>query len=190
MLKEIYEQPRAITDTSWQDIPGYREHLPSGDWPDRCGAEKDKKVYLVACGTSWHASLIGKFHARELARIPAEVEIASEFRYRNPIVGKDTLFVARSPARPPTPWPRCARQRNPAQGRWPYATWWGALPHARRTASYTHAGPEIGVSTKAFTAQLVALFLLALHVVTRQGVLDNGKVRGVPRRVGPDTLKG
>jgi len=181
MLKEIYEQPRAITDTFRGRISPetgtiYLQEMGLTE----AALKKIKKVFLVACGTSWHASLIGKFMLEELARIPAEVEIASEFRYRNPIVGKDTLFVAITQSGE-TADTLAAMREAKKLGAKTMAICNVVGSTAAREADgvvYTHAGPEIGVaSTKAFTAQLVALFLLALHAGQVRGVLDNNKVR-------------
>ena len=181
MLKEIYEQPRAMTDTFRGRISPetgniYLQEIGLTD----AALKKIKKVSLVACGTSWHACLIGKFMLEELARIPAEVEIASEFRYRNPIVGKDTLFVAITQSGETADTLAAMREAKKLGARTMAICNVVGSTAAREADGvvYTHAGPEIGVaSTKAFTAQLVALFLLTLHTARVRGVLDNNKVR-------------
>jgi len=168
MLKEIYEQPRAIADTFRSRISPetgsvYLHEMGLGD----AALRKIKKVVLVACGTSWHASLVGKFMLEELARIPTEVDIASEFRYRNPIVDKNTLLVAVTQSGE-TADTLAAMREAKKLGAKTVAICNVVGSTASRDADgvvYTHAGPEIGVaSTKAFTAQLTALYLLALHV--------------------------
>jgi len=168
MLKEIYEQPRAMRDTllgriGLEDGEVHLEELG----PDAEGRRSAARVLLLACGTSWHAALVGKFLIEHLAGIPTEVDYGSEFRYRSPLVGPGTLAVGISQSGETADTLAAFRE---AKGR-------GALPLAvcnvpgsmlTRAAAgtlLTHAGPEIGVaSTKAFTAQLVALALLALHL--------------------------
>jgi glutamine---fructose-6-phosphate transaminase (isomerizing) len=181
MLKEIYEQPRAITDTfrgriSPETGTVYLEEMGLSDHE----LKSMKKVVLVSCGTSWHASLIGKFMLEELARMPSEVDIASEFRYRNPIVDKHTLLVAVTQSGETAD--TLAAMREAAKlGASTIAICNVVGSTASREADgviYTHAGPEIGVaSTKAFTAQLTALFLLALRLGKLRDTLDQHKVR-------------
>jgi len=175
MLKEIYEQPRAITDT----FRGRVSIETGGIYLDEIGLSeaeirKIKKVTFVACGTSWHASLIGKFMLEETARMPAEVDIASEFRYRNPIVGKGTLLVAVTQSGETADTLAAMREAKKLGAR-TLAICNVVGSTASREADgvvYTHAGPEIGVaSTKAFTAQLVALYLLSLKLATTRRVL-------------------
>jgi len=188
MHKEIFEQPRAVADT----IRG-RVSLESGDvaldgleLPEEA-ARKLSRMVVVACGTSWHAGLSGRTMIEQLARLPVEVELASEFRYRDPIVGPDTLVLAISQSgetadtlaavkeakRRGAPAvaicnvvgsaiPRECAEPNP-----------GAGPGAPHGTLHTHAGPEIGVaSTKAFTTQLAALFLLAVRLGRLRGTLS------------------
>ncbi len=181
MLKEIYEQPRAITDTFRGRISPetgtiYLEEMGLSD----AALKAVRKVVLVACGTSWHASLIAKFMLEELARIPSEVDIASEFRYRNPIVDKHTLLVAVTQSGETAD--TLAAMREAAKlGARTVAVCNVVGSTASREADgviYTHAGPEIGVaSTKAFTSQLTALYLLALHMGRIRGTLDDNTVR-------------
>ncbi len=126
------------------------------------------RVTLLACGTSWHAALVGKFLIEQLARVPVEVDYGSEYRYRRPDRHGRTPWPWSSPsrARPPTRWRRCARPSSRAPSSLAICNVVGSM--ATREADgtiYTHAGPEIGVaSTKAFTSQLVALYLLALQL--------------------------
>jgi glucosamine--fructose-6-phosphate aminotransferase (isomerizing) len=176
MLKEIHEQPRAMRDT----LLG-RFSLEEGEVHlEELGAAADRlrgveRAVLLACGTSWHAALVGKFWIERLAGIPAEVDYGSEFRYRDPLIGPGTLAVAISQS----------GETADTLGSFREAKAKGALPIAicnvqgsmlTREASgslLTHAGPEIGVaSTKAFTAQLVALALLALHLGRLRGTLS------------------
>ena len=170
MLKEIFEQPRAVRDTSLGRIS-----LDTGKvFLDQMDISEDEfrsltKINIAACGTSWHAGLAGKYMIERLARIPVEVDYASEFRYRDPITGQKRTRRLSSPSRakPPTPSRRSARPRPKAPRRWRSATW--SAPMIAREADgtiYTHAGPEIGVaSTKAFTASwprcLFSLFIWA-----------------------------
>ncbi len=181
MLKEIYEQPVAVRDT----LAG-RFSLDSGQvFLDEIGIADDvlrdiRKIYLVACGTSWHASLVGKFLIEEMVRIPVEVDIGSEFRYRDPLVGEDSLTVVISQSGETADTLAALREAK-AKGSATLAICNVMGSMVTREADgtlYTHAGPEIGVaSTKAFTAQLVALDLLALHLGSVRGTLSNDQVR-------------
>ena len=181
MLKEIHEQPRAVRDT----LLG-RMGLEEGETHlEELGAAADalgrvERVTLLACGTSWHAALVGKFLIEQIAGLPTEVDYGSEFRYRTPIVGARTLAVAISQSGETADTLAAFREAKKL----------GALPLAicnvqgsmiTREAQgtlLTHAGPEIGVaSTKAFTAQIVALCLLALHLGRLRGSLSAGQCR-------------
>jgi glucosamine--fructose-6-phosphate aminotransferase (isomerizing) len=181
MLKEIHEQPRAMRDTlvgriSLEEGEVHLEEL--GKAADRL--REVERAVLLACGTSWHAALVGKFWIERLAGIPAEVDYGSEFRYRQPLVGQKTLAVAISQSGETADTLGAFRE---AKGR-------GALPigicnvqgsmltREALGSLLTHAGPEIGVaSTKAFTAQLVALALLALHLGRLRGALSAAECR-------------
>jgi glucosamine--fructose-6-phosphate aminotransferase (isomerizing) len=176
MLKEIYEQPRAVRDT-WLGRVSQDSGKIFLDDMDISEAEfkNFKKVQITACGTSWHAALAGKFMIERLARVPVDVDYASEFRYRDPITGPDelTVLITQSGETADT---IAAQREAKAKGSKTLAICnvVGAMI-AREAAGtvYTHAGPEIGVaSTKAFTAQLTALFLLALHLSELRGTLD------------------
>jgi len=181
MQKEIFEQPRAITDTVRGRL------LPEGGVVDLGleGFEADlarglRKVFIVACGTSWHASLVGKFLIEELARVPVEVDLASEFRYRDPIIGEGDLLVLVSQSGETADTLAALRE-----GKGKGARTLGICNVVGSTLSrgcewvlYTHAGPEIGVaSTKAFTTQLALLFLLALDLGTKRGQLTDERRR-------------
>ncbi|MEE9613862.1 MAG: glutamine--fructose-6-phosphate transaminase (isomerizing) [Thermodesulfobacteriota bacterium] len=170
MLKEIFEQPRAIADT-------FRGLVmeESGDvFLDGFNVplEGIKRVYIVACGTSWHAALVGKFLFEEFFGVPTEVDLASEFRYRNPLVGKDTLVLAISQSGETADTLAAVREAK-KKGAPVIAVCNVVGSSLAREAAWTfmtHAGPEIGVaSTKAFTTQLTALFLLALYFGRRRG---------------------
>src|SRR5512143_3170960 len=181
MLKEIYEQPRAITDTfrgriSPETGSVYLAEMGLND----AALKKIKKVMLVACGTSWHACLVGKFMLEELARIPAEVDIASEFRYRNPIIDKGTLMVSVTQSGETADTLAAMREAKRLGARTVAICNVVGSTAAREADGvvYTHAGPEIGVaSTKAFTSQLTALFLLSLHLGRVKGALEEKAVR-------------
>jgi len=166
MLKEIFEQPRAITDT----IRGRISQETGAIHLEEVGISQErlariKKIFIVACGTSWHAGLAGKYMIEELASIPTEVDIASEFRYRNPLVGPDDLFIAITQSGE-TADTLAAMREAKKKGAVVLVVCNVVGSTASREADgvvYTHAGPEIGVaSTKAFTAQLTALYLFGL----------------------------
>jgi glucosamine--fructose-6-phosphate aminotransferase (isomerizing) len=185
MLKEIYEQPRAIADT----IAGrvfedkgevYLEGLSLTDEELRA----IDRIYIVACGTSWHAGLTGKFLIEKLVRIPVEVDIASEFRYRDPLVDERTLTVLISQSGETADTLAALREAKGKGGRTLAICNVVESSIARESDGviYTHAGPEIGVaSTKAFTTQLVALFLLALRFGLARGALDGDRCRELTR---------
>ncbi len=172
MLKEIHEQPRAIADTLRA-----RLRLETSD-ADLEGFEVDvkklRRVVLLACGTSYHAGLVGKFLIEGASRIPCEVDLASEFRYRDPVVGPDDLIIAISQSGETADTLAAvkeARQRG-SQVLAICNVVDSAIPRASQGALYTHAGPEIGVaSTKCFTAQLAALALVSIYLGRRTGTL-------------------
>lgn len=175
MLKEINEQPRSIRDcmrgrlnistgeVSLGGIKDYEEKLANA-----------KRIIFVACGTSWHAGLVGEYLFEEFARIPVEVEYASEFRYRNPIVGEEDVVIAISQSGE-TADTLAAIKLAKSKG----ATIIGicnvvgsSITRETHAGSYTHAGPEIGVaSTKAFTAQVTVLTLMALMIGKKKGTI-------------------
>jgi glucosamine--fructose-6-phosphate aminotransferase (isomerizing) len=181
MLKEIVEQPSALRET----ILGRVSVDSAQTFLDEIGissaeiAELDK-VTMVACGTSWHAALVGKFMIEELARLPVEVDYGSEFRYRNPIVGRRSLAVAITQSGETADTLAALREAK-AKGARSIAICNVVGSMATREAQgtiYTHAGPEIGVaSTKAFTTQLVALYLLALRLAEARNTLSQAERR-------------
>jgi glucosamine--fructose-6-phosphate aminotransferase (isomerizing) len=183
MLKEIHEQPRAVEDT----LRG-RVDLVQGDVVgEEIGigpevARGIQRVYFVACGTSAHAAMAGRYWVEQLARVPAVVEIASEVRYREPVFGPTDLVVAVSQSGE-TLDTLAALKTAKAKGAHVLAVANvidSAIPRASDAALYTHAGPEIGVaSTKCFTTQLVAMLLLAVYLGRRRGSLAPDDARRV-----------
>ena len=180
MLKEIHEQPRVISDAlsgrlslESADVLLDGIELPIGNL---------RRVVMLACGTSWHAALCGKHLIEKLARIPVEVDLASEFRYRDPIIGKGDLAIVISQSGE-TADTLAALKEAKARGALTLAICNVVGSTIARTADqvvYTHAGPEVSVaSTKAFTSQLCVLGLLAIHVAKRTGTLDDDTIRGL-----------
>jgi glutamine---fructose-6-phosphate transaminase (isomerizing) len=181
MLKEIYEQPRAVRETAMG-----RMSLDSGkiflEEMEISEAEfkNVKKINIAACGTSWHAGLAGKFMIERLARVPVEVDYASEYRYRDPITDPDsiTLLITQSGETADT---IAAQRESKAKGAKTLAICNVVGSMIAREANgtiYTHAGPEIGVaSTKAFTAQLTALFLFAVYLAEKRGAISYDKAK-------------
>lgn len=168
MLKEIFEQPRAVIDTlrgrvSEEKGDGVFEDLHL----DQKVMKKIRRITLIACGTSYHAALVGKFFFEGFCRIPVEVDIGSEFRYRNPIIGEDTLLIAISQSGE-TADTLAGMREGKRKGAMTLAICnvvESSLARDSDHVIYTHAGPEIGVaSTKTFITQLVILFLLALRM--------------------------
>ncbi|PNU20275.1 glutamine--fructose-6-phosphate transaminase (isomerizing) [Geothermobacter hydrogeniphilus] len=181
MLKEIYEQPRAVADTiagRLKDEEG-DVHLESLGLDDK-ELQSLKKVFIIACGTSWHAALVGKFYIEKLARIPVEVDIASEFRYRDPIVDEETLTLLISQSGETADTLAGLREAKGKGGRTVCICNVVDSSIARESDGviYTHAGPEIGVaSTKAFTTQLIGLYLFALRLGRVRGQLSAEECR-------------
>ena len=181
MLKEIFEQPRAVRDTTLGRV-GQDTGRVFLDEMDIAPAEfaRFRQVKIIACGTSWHAALVGKFMIEKLARLPVEVDYGSEFRYRDPIVGEDTLTVVISQSGE-TADTLAAQREAKQKGSKTLAICNVVGSMVTREAAgtiYTHAGPEIGVaSTKAFTCQLTALFILAMHLGQANHRLDESMSR-------------
>jgi glucosamine--fructose-6-phosphate aminotransferase (isomerizing) len=175
MLKEIFEQPRAVRDTTLGRV-GQESGRIFLDEMEITPAEfaAFKQVKIIACGTSWHAGLSGKFMIEKLARIPCEVDYGSEFRYRDPIVVPDTLTIVISQSGE-TADTLAAQREAKSKGSRTLAICNVVGSMITREAAgtvYTHAGPEIGVaSTKAFTCQLTALFILAMYLGQANGNL-------------------
>ncbi|QQL49349.1 glutamine--fructose-6-phosphate transaminase (isomerizing) [Mucilaginibacter ginkgonis] len=180
MLKEIYEQPRSVGDCLRGRIYPDRGLVQLGGIKEY--AEKLKnidRIIIVACGTSWHAGLVGEYLIEEYARVPVEVEYASEFRYRNPIITEKDVVIAISQSGE-TADTMAAIELAKERG----ATIFGicnvvgaSIPRLSHAGVYTHAGPEIGVaSTKAFTAQVTALTMLAFYTAQQRGAITESKL--------------
>ncbi|MBR5657562.1 MAG: glutamine--fructose-6-phosphate transaminase (isomerizing) [Prevotella sp.] len=175
MLKEIFEQPECLTTCMRGRINTEANHVTLSaviDYKKQLlGA---KRIIIVACGTSWHAGLIGKQMIENLCRIPVEVEYASEFRYRNPVVGEDDVVIAISQSGE-TADTLAAVELAKKQGAFIYGICnaiGSSIPRATNTGSYIHVGPEIGVaSTKAFTGQVTVLTMLALALAEAKGTI-------------------
>ena len=183
MLKEIYEQPKSILDTMRGRINPETKEVKLGGISDyEQKIMNADRIIIVACGTSWHAGLIGEYLFEDFARIPVEVEYASEFRYRNPIIRETDVVLAISQSGE-TADTLAALELAKEKG----ATILGicnvvgsSIPRLTHAGSYTHAGPEIGVaSTKAFTTQVVVLTLMALRIAKQKGTLSNTEYRQV-----------
>jgi glucosamine--fructose-6-phosphate aminotransferase (isomerizing) len=181
MLKEIYEQPRSIFDSMRGRLNSETGHLKMG------GIEEHetkfinaKRIIIIACGTSWHAGMVAEYLFEEYARIPVEVEYASEFRYRNPIIYSDDIVIAISQSGE-TADTLAAIELAKAKGAIIFGVCnvvGSSIARATHAGSYTHAGPEIGVaSTKAFTAQVTVLTLMALHVAKAKGTMAESRYR-------------
>ncbi len=175
MLKEIFEQPNTIRECMRGRINIDRNSVAmSGIIDNKDKFVNAKRIIIVACGTSWHAGLIGEYLIEEFARIPVEVEYASEFRYRNPIISKDDIVIAISQSGE-TADTLAAVELARSQGAFVYGICnvvGSSIPRMTHSGSYTHAGPEIGVaSTKAFTAQTTVLALIALTIALEKGTM-------------------
>jgi len=181
MLKEIYEQPSAARDTILGRVSLERGHIFLEDLHiSESTLRGVEKVTIIACGTSWHAGLVGKYLIEALAQVPVEVDYGSEYRYRNPIVGQNTLAVVITQSGETADTLAALREAK-RKGAASIAICNVVGSMATREADgtvFTHAGPEIGVaSTKAFTSQLVALHLLALYMAQVRGTLDPPAIR-------------
>jgi len=177
MLKEIHEQPNAITDT-------YRGRMLVNEGIIRMAGIDDNmerflnadRIIIVACGTSWHAGLVAEYVFEDLSRIPVEVEYASEFRYRNPIITEKDVVIAISQSGE-TADTRAAIQLAKSKGAFVFGVCnvvGSTIARESDAGAYTHAGPEIGVaSTKAFTTQITVLTLIALKLAKAKGAISN-----------------
>ncbi len=181
MLKEIYEQPRSVRDTTLGRVSQETGHVFLDEMEISPAEFKAaKKINIEACGTSWHAGQAGKFMIESLARVPVEVDYASEWRYRDPIVAAETITIVISQSGE-TADTIAAQREAKAKGSKTLAICNVVGSMITREASgtiYTHAGPEIGVaSTKAFTAQLTALYLFALYLAQLRGTMTEEQAR-------------
>ncbi|MFT4523706.1 MAG: glucosamine--fructose-6-phosphate aminotransferase (isomerizing) [Bacteroidia bacterium] len=181
MLKEIYEQPKSIYDSMRGrfnpiDLTFAMRSLSEYD----SKIKNLRRVIIIGCGTSWHAGLVGEYLIEEFARLPVEVEYASEFRYRDPVINEDDLVIAISQSGE-TADTLAALEMAKEKG----ATIYGicnvvgsSIPRITDAGAYTHAGPEIGVaSTKAFTAQVTVLTLIALGIAEIRGKISSARLR-------------
>lgn len=179
MLKEIFEQPKSIHDTMRGRLLVEEGIIKmAGIWDHLEKFKNANKITIIACGTSWHAGLIGEYLIEEFARIPVEVEYASEFRYRNPIITDKDVVIAISQSGE-TADTMAALKLAKERGAFIYGICNvvdSSIARITDAGSYTHAGPEIGVaSTKAFTAQLTILSLIALKLGKHNGNLGNAE---------------
>ena len=176
MLKEIYEQPNAINDTFRGRL------LPEENIIRMEGVDSNikkfmaaKRILIIACGTSWHAGLVAEYIFEEFARVPVEVDYASEFRYRNPIINKDDIVIAISQSGE-TADTMAAIKMAKDKGAFVFGVCnvvGSSISRETHAGAYTHAGPEIGVaSTKAFTTQITVLALIALRLAKEKGSID------------------
>ena len=176
MLKEIYEQPRALADTIGPRIKeGSREIYLEDLHLDKGTVKSLRKIFIIACGTSWHAALVGKFMIEEIARLPVEVDIASEFRYRDPIITDKDLVLAITQSGETADTLAAVREAKKRGATTAAICNVVGSSISRETDGviYTHAGPEIGVaSTKAFTTQMAALYLFALYLAVERETID------------------
>jgi glucosamine--fructose-6-phosphate aminotransferase (isomerizing) len=181
MLKEIYEQPNAILDT-------FRGRLRSSDAIIKMAGVEDNmkkflnanRIIIVACGTSWHAGLVAEYIFEDLARIPVEVEYASEFRYRNPVINENDVVIAISQSGE-TADTLAAIKLAKSKGAFVFGVCnvvGSTIARETNAGAYTHAGPEIGVaSTKAFTTQITVLTLIALRLARAKGTISSSDFR-------------
>lgn len=181
MLKEIHEQPKAITDT-------YRGRLLRNEAIIKMSGVEDNmkkflnanRIIIVACGTSWHAGLVAEYIFEDLARIPVEVEYASEFRYRNPIINENDIVIAISQSGE-TADTLAAIKLAKSKGAFVFGVCnvvGSSIARETHAGAYTHAGPEIGVaSTKAFTTQITVLTLMALRLARAKGTISSSEFR-------------
>jgi glucosamine--fructose-6-phosphate aminotransferase (isomerizing) len=180
MLKEIFEQPKSILDSFRGRIHDQKEVVMAGINQYENKLKNINRILIVGCGTSWHAGLVGEYLFEEFARIPVEVEYASEFRYRNPIVGENDFVIAISQSGE-TADTLAAIELAKEKG----ATIFGicnvvgsSIPRTTHAGAYIHAGPEIGVaSTKAFTAQVTALLLMSFSIGHKKGIISDRRMR-------------
>ena len=187
MLKEIFEQPECITNCMRGRINVEATHVTLSAVIDHQEELLNaKRIIIVACGTSWHAGLIGKQIIENLCRIPVEVEYASEFRYRNPVVGEGDVVIAISQSGE-TADTLAAVELAKRNGAFIYGICnaiGSSIPRATHTGSYIHVGPEIGVaSTKAFTGQVTVLTMLALALGKEMGTVDDETYQTIVREL-------
>ena len=195
MLKEIFEQPRTLTDSMRGRVNVRQDNIALSGFIDN----KDrflhaKRIIITACGTSWHAGLIAMYAIEEFAQIPVEVEYSSEFRYRKPVINKDDVVIAISQSGE-TADTLAAIQLAKEKGAFIFSICnvvGASIPRVSDSGCYTHVGPEIGVaSTKAFTAQVTALTMLALCIGREKGTISRDQYLRIVRELGqiPDKIE-
>ena len=194
MLKEIHEQPKAIEETLMRRLNPDNSINLDGISMTREDLENFNKVYIVACGTAYHAGLVGKLVIEKMARIPVEVDIASEFRYRDPFVDDKTLFIAISQSGETLDTLAALREAKSKGARVLSVVNVVGSSVARESDDvfYTWAGPEIAVaSTKAYTTQLICMYLIALYMGRTRGLVDDeyyehmlSELKALPDKVG------
>ena len=195
MIKEIFEQPKTLSDSMRGRVNVEENNITHSGFIDN----KDKflnakRIIITACGTSWHAGLIGMYAIEEFARIPVEVEYSSEFRYRKPVINKDDIVIAISQSGE-TADTLAAVELARSQGAFIFGICnvvGASIPRNTDSGCYTHAGPEIGVaSTKAFTAQVTVLTMLALMIGREKGTLPQDRYLQIVQELGriPEKMK-
>lgn len=188
MIKEINEQPKTLSDSMRGRVSLEENEIKlSGFIDNKDKFLNAKRIIITACGTSWHAGLIGKYAIEEFARIPVEVEYSSEFRYRKPVINKDDLVIAISQSGE-TADTLAAVELAKDNGAFIFGICnvvGASIPRNTDSGCYTHAGPEIGVaSTKAFTAQVTVLTMLALLIGKEKGTLEPEKYSHIVSELG------
>ncbi|TAH27877.1 MAG: glutamine--fructose-6-phosphate transaminase (isomerizing), partial [Cytophagales bacterium] len=179
MLKEIFEQPKSIKDAMRGRINSENNHLVLGGLRDYMNRMlSTNRIVIIACGTSWHAGLVAEYIFEELARVNVEVEYASEFRYRNPVINEGDVIIAISQSGE-TADTLAAIELAKSKGAIIFGVCnvvGSSIPRATHAGAYLHAGPEIGVaSTKAFTAQVTVLTMMALSLAQKKGTITESK---------------
>ena len=194
MLKEIFEQPRTLTDSMRGRVNVRQDNIAlSGFIDNKERFLNAKRIIITACGTSWHAGLIAMYALEEFAQIPVEVEYSSEFRYRKPVINKDDVVIAISQSGE-TADTLAAIQLAKSKGAFIFSICnviGASIPRVSDSGCYTHVGPEIGVaSTKAFTAQVTALTMLALCIGKEKGTMSEEQYLRIVRELGriPDKI--
>ncbi len=193
MLKEIYEQPRAVRDTAQGrvSLDTGKVYLDLVDLSDE-DFKAVTSIKIVACGTSWHAGLAGKYMLEQLARVPVEVDYASEFRYRDPVLNETDLIIAISQSGETADTIAAMREAKRSGCKvLAVCNVQGSMIHREAEGTIlTHAGPEIGVaSTKAFTSQMVALYLFASHLGQVRGTVDDEQAKKLAQELAELPLK-
>lgn len=194
MLKEIFEQPATLAASMRGRVNVDRNNVTIAGFIDNKERFLNaKRIIITACGTSWHAGLIGMYAIEEFARIPVEVEYSSEFRYRKPVINKDDVVIAISQSGE-TADTLAAIELAKSYGAFIFGICnvvGASIPRAAHSGCYTHVGPEIGVaSTKAFTAQVTVLTMLALMIGRAKGTLDEARYLQIVSELGkiPDKI--